>query len=200
MAGSSKASPVDDEVPDWMDEDDGNKDEGVEEDTADDQGKTGEGEEGEVEDTGEGKIFDVFLWEHHELVCRELLNCFPSKTVVHHNTNVSWPLACARQCIPFVGFARSEEHAGHIHKTLVAKIVAEIIENKTDGFSAKRFLSKQRSVAGSTEDGGGQGLDGGAGAKKADGGSAAGGSAAADGATLDGDSDGSSSSGETLAA
>ena len=34
-------------------------------------------------------------------------------------------------------------------------VVAEIIEGKTDGFWAKRFLSAQRSLGGSTEEGGG---------------------------------------------
>ena len=47
-------------------------------------------------------------------------------------------------------------------------VVAEIIEGKTDGFRTKRFLSAQRSLGGSTEEGcgseiktkNGQGSDG----------------------------------------
>ena len=89
---------------------------------------------------------DLYPWEHNELVCRELLNCFDVKTVVHYNTNCSWPLACARHARHFVGFARSEVHAQHIRKTLVAMVVAEIIEGTQDGFAVRRFLSTQRSL------------------------------------------------------
>ena len=110
-------------------------------------------QEGEDEDTkGEGKICDAYPWEHNELVCRELLNCFGTKLVVHHNTNCSWPLACARDCIRFLGFARNDTHAEHIRRALVAMVVAEIIEGKNDGFRNRRFISRQRSLAGSTEE------------------------------------------------
>ena len=188
LAGSSKNPPVDEGVPDWMDVDDeGNENEGVEEGTADDdQHKTGEGEEDVVED----KHCDLFPWEHHELVCREMINCFPVKTVVHHNANVSWPLACARHCINFVGFAKNDMHAEHIHKTLVATIVAEIIEGTVDGFECRRFLSRQRSIGGSTQDGGGRGLDGG---------TSAGGSVAAGGSVTPGGSVGSAGAGGATA-
>ena len=109
-------------------------------------------DEVEDEDVAADEGCELYPWEHHELVCRELLNCFDAKTVVHYNTGCSWPLACARHSRHFVGFARNEAHAQHVHKTLIAMVVAEIIEGKQDGFSARRFLSAQRSLGGSTED------------------------------------------------
>jgi len=155
LQGSSKTAPVDDQVPDWMDdgEDDEGKTEAGEDIAGVDEGKTptGEDEEGEKEDKTD-KMCDLYPWEHSELVCRELLNCFAIKTVVHHNTNYTWPLACARHCIHFVGFARNEAHVEHIHKMLVAMVVAELIEGKDQGFLVTRFLSRQRSVGGSTEE------------------------------------------------
>ena len=198
LQGSSKTAPVDEEVPDWMDDDEdaGKTGEGEDEDKADDdEGKTGDGEGETGENEGEdevkkdgGKTCDLYPWEHNEFVCRELLNCFGAKTVVHYNTNCSWPLACARHAINFVGFARSEVHAQHVHKTLVAMVVAEIIEGKMDGFGVRRFLSAQRSLGGSTEDGGASETKGGGGsdAAKTDGGAGAkteGGSAGADDAS-----------------
>ena len=197
MHGSSKTAPVDEDVPDWMEKDKDEGEKGKDEDKADDdEGKTGDGEgktaekeEGEDEvEEDEGNICDLYPWEHNEFVCRELINCFGTKTVVHHNTNCSWPLACARHAINFVGFARSEVHAQHVHKTLVAMVVAEIIEGTTDGFSVRRFLSTQRSLGGSTEEGGASETKSGGGseAAKTDGGAGAkteGGSAGADDAT-----------------
>ena len=73
---------------------------------------------------------------------------------MHYNSNCAWALASARHARHFVGFARSEVHAQHIRKTLVASVVAEIIEGTQDGFGVRRFLSAQRPLGGSTEEGG----------------------------------------------
>ena len=203
MHGSSRTAPVDDDVPDWMDEGAAEGEEGTDADKTDGgEVRTGDGdaagkkakkeqtekEEGDNIDfdgEGAGTICDLYPWEHNELVCRELVNCFGTKTVVHHNTNCSWPLACARHAINFVGFARNEVHAQHVHKTLVAMVVAEIIEGTADGFSVRRFLSTQRSLGGSTVEGGGTSdIKSGASERQSGGGAgtmADGGSAGADG-------------------
>ena len=105
-----------------------------------------------AEDDINSKTCDLFPWEHHELVARELLNCFDVKTVIHYNTGCTWALACARHSRHFIGFARNAAHVEHVNKTLVAMVLAEMIEGKQDGVSCSRFLSVQRSLGGSTED------------------------------------------------
>ena len=148
LQGSAKTAVEDDDVFEGTEDND--KMDQVEEKTGDEM----DVDKDEDEDEVKNKLCDLYPWEHHEKVCRELLNCFDVKTVVHYNTNVSWPLACARHSRHFLGFARNEAHAQHIRKTLVANVVAEIIEGTHDGFAAKRFLSQQRSLGGSTEEGG----------------------------------------------
>ena len=160
MQGSSKSAPVDEEVPDFLvdeDKSDGRTDQ-AEENAGEETGTAGDGgedadkkEEDEEDEEDDKKMCDLFPWEHSEVVVRELLNCFDVRTVVHYNTNCSWPLACARHARHFVGFARSQAHAQHIRKTLVAMVVAEIIEGTQDGFFVRRFLSAQRSIGGSQE-------------------------------------------------
>ena len=142
MQGSSKTEPADEEVLDWTEDDD--KMGQVEDETGqvEDKMDEGKGDEDAIGGDVENRLCDLFPWEHNEIVCRELLNCFDVKTVVHYNTNTSWPLACARHSRNFVGFARNEVHAQHIRQVLIAQVVAEIIEGK-DGFAVARFLSRQ---------------------------------------------------------
>ena len=148
LEGSSNTLPMDDEIPDWTGGDDKT-------DLVEEIGQL-EGNMGDSKSKDDIELktdtCDVFPWEHNELVVRELLNMFDAKTVVHYNTNCTWPLACARHFRHFVGFARNELHAQHIHQMLVAMVVAEIIEGTDDGFRVRKFLSKQRSLGGSTED------------------------------------------------
>ena len=141
LSGSSKTVPADDDAFGWMDVDD-------EEDQAE-----GDDDDDKTADIS-SQACDLYPWEHNELVCRELINCFDPKTVVHFNTGgPSWPLACARHSRHFIGFVRNAEHLQYVNKTLVASVVSEMIEGKQDGFSVRRFLSAQRSLGGSTEDG-----------------------------------------------
>ena len=90
---------------------------------------------------------DLNAWEHHETVCRELMDCFETQILIHYNTGCSWPLAFARQCPHFIGFARNEARLQHINMTLIACVVAQMIEGKQDGFSVRRG-GQQRTPAG----------------------------------------------------
>ena len=50
-------------------------------------GESDDGGDGEDQEDDEGEAKDklrvLYLWENHELVARELLNCFDVKTAVH---------------------------------------------------------------------------------------------------------------------
>jgi len=142
LAGSSKAAPMDEEQADWM----------VPADQDDEAMPSADDATAAAEEDIASKTCDLFPWEHHELVARELLNCFDVKTVIHYNTGCTWALACARHSRHFIGFARNAAHVEHVNKTLVAMVLAEMIEGKHDGFSVTRFLSAQRSLGGSDED------------------------------------------------
>ena len=97
---------------------------------------------------------DVFPWEHSELLCRELVNSFDPKIIVDFAAGSGLlALASARHCKSYVGFCRNAAHVERCRKNILAHVLIEIIEGTSDGFAAKRFLSQQRSLGGSTEAG-----------------------------------------------
>lgn len=136
LAGCSRVSPEDEGGGDWIDDADGGDDDMC--DVIGDLSK---------------KACDLFPWEHHESVARELINCFSPATIIHYNAGSgAWGLAAARHSRSYVGFCRNSAHLQYVLKNITAHICSEIIEGRQDGFFNGRFLSTQRSLGGSTED------------------------------------------------
>ena len=94
----------------------------------------------------------VFPWVHLEMLNREWVNMFDPKGIVHLQAGTgNWAIAAARHCRQYVGFCRSKLHVRLCEQAVLAVIVSEMIDGLEDGFRCKRFLSKQRSLAGTTD-------------------------------------------------
>ncbi len=95
----------------------------------------------------------LFCWEQSELLWRELINMYRPRGSIGGLVDFTAgsgiaALAAARDKVLYLGFARTAAHKEAIMELLHAQIVGEMIDGKSDGFLARRFLSRQRSLTG----------------------------------------------------
>ena len=145
LSGSSKIAPVEYALDDWFDNDD---DAQCVNDDDDAQSVGPQSPEDLAKMNGEP--CEVFPWEHAELLCRELINMWDPKTIVHYNTGSGiWALASARHCKNYIGFVRNTDHLDYVFKNILCHVVKEMVDGTQDGFESQRFLSRERSLGGS---------------------------------------------------
>jgi hypothetical protein len=92
----------------------------------------------------------AFTWEASEAVAGEMINMYsPTGVIVLTAGSGSWAIACARHGVAAAVFVRSVEHKRYLDQRITATIVYEIIAGIDKGFLARRFLTRERSIAGS---------------------------------------------------
>ena len=96
---------------------------------------------------------ELYPWEHPEILARELINMFDPKLIVHNAGSGTWGLACARHRRQYLGFTRSAVQLQLCHEAVWSIVVSEMIDAVDDGFRCRRFLSRQRSLAGTEAEG-----------------------------------------------
>ena len=145
LAGSSKVAGVAEDVMPWLE---GPKEQGEAEKSTDNN------DEDKLPDKNlDDEPCDVFPWEHCELLHREVINMFEVDAIVDMTPGSGMlALAAARHAKYYYGLVRNKAHHDVCLQTVLAHVVTELIESKSDGFGHKRFLSRVRSLAGSVDD------------------------------------------------
>ncbi|CAE7809555.1 unnamed protein product [Symbiodinium sp. CCMP2592] len=109
------------------------------------------------------EVVQFCLFERPEMVCREWINLFGEErsphTSVQKQSSImidfspgagSMALACARDLHVYYGLCFTASQRDVIFDSIRLTIMLELIMNKRNGFSTSRFLSRERSLGGTS--------------------------------------------------